>query len=862
MPDQLESALVIVLRNKIPWESALEISSAGTLTSIDPATFSHVDYQARDRQLAFRDLTTAAAVIEASVEVSNVWGFTAPRPRLEGPARKELVNAPIEQSFSGTHGSVRHVGQTSIPWDAARYADKDLYGRDAIIYETLAKAVTAVFATDPPVNTIDMAGTVPQTSIWSTAEGLGVQADINSALALNRDLFKLPDQNLADRDNQLAAYVSQMCQALKNPFRFATRIYVETTGADEREPEVYVLARNYFVSGTQYSIGDEVFYQDRWYRATAVTTDTPSSSANWTEIDEQTERTWLAEPSLSNRNRIVYDINSQTLQWFRETLNSVHVPQIFALSIPGIDPGQVLTTLPRVPDPRDAQYWRTKAAHIIPAGPMYTEELSLDFTASDQVSGGYTQIPAASLTVPDALEIRLNGSIPAGLHRVSCLVVTDPVVEIGGAQNITGTTGTLGGATFETNVSTVQSGVQYLVEGGSVIYAGGTYAAGQTFYGLSGTASFSAIGLPTVRQYEVAWRIALPPGAWSVALDYTNITGSTSGFGINAQYARTGNAPIDVISEATPLSFSGNNGNIQISPLATFDVLDEGEFSFPVRWKTGAGQLHVRQLTFSNATQETGRFAMSGTFGEDVSALDVTGQRYMPEVMAFDFQTGSVFDPIFRLDWTGDAELPLQVKQVHVQLVGTNSATPSIVGFEGWRQEALERAGVSVQSSFHEAVKAYGTNIPVFLDTGSVWSVASSENWMSFIEVTHPRLREQTVVDSSAIRTGRQYEVTVGPVVYDSGTFTTGEKFYGVDNVTTYTSGSVKQVGAFVQAGADHLGRPALIPDGIFFDALTGTVSTSAGPAESVPQLASCLPWMIEVGLYVAQPDFWLPDQL
>jgi hypothetical protein len=234
----------------------------------------------------------------------------------------------------------------------------------------------------------------------------------------------------------------------------------------------------------------------------------------------------------------------------------------------------------------------------------------------------------------------------------------------------------------------------------------------------------------------------------------------------------------------------------------------------------------------------------------------------MPEVMAFDFQTGSVFDPVFRLTWTDVAELPLQVKQVYVQLVGTNTATPSIVGFEGWRQEALDRAVVAIQSSFHEAVESYGTNIPVFLDTGSVWSTASSENWMSFIEVAHPRLREQTSIASDAIRTGRQYEVLSGPVVYNSGTFTTGEKFYGVDNVTTYTSGSIMQVGAFLKAKANHLGRPALIPDGIFFDALIGTTSTTRGPSESVPQLASCLPWMIEAGLYVAQPDFWLPDQL
>ncbi len=817
--NQLESALVITLRDKIPWESAVEIASGGTLTPVDPAVqFNALDYQARDRQLAFRDLTTAAAVIEASIRVSDVWGYRAPRPQMEGPARKELANNPAEQSFSGTHGTVRHVGNTSIPWDACRYADKDLYGRDAIIYQTLARAIQDTFVQEPPVIAIDLAGTIPQTSVWSISEGRPVRADINTALPLNRDLFKLPDQNLADRDNQLAGYVARVCQALKNPFEFANRIYVETAGADPREPEVYALAS-----------------------------------------DDGVNRVWVGDPALPDRNRITYNVAARTLQWTRENLNSVHVPQICALSIPGIDPGQTLDTLPRVPDPKDAQYWRTKAEHIVPPGPAYTDELNLDFTATDQFTGGCTQATCASLTVPGALQARLPGDVVGGLHQVACLVLPDPLVEIMGAQNVVGTSGTLGGATFETGVSLVQAGVEYLVEGGSgIIYAGGTVQPGDIFHGQSGTTSFSSIDGATVRQAGVSWRLALPPGAWSVTLDYTNLSGSTTGFAVNAEYSRSSSMPIPVISEATPLPFTGANGDIVRSAPATFDVVDSGEFTFPVRWTGGDGQLHIRQLNFFSADHETGRYAMSGTFGAGVGYLDVTGQHYMPEVMLFDCQSGSQSNPAFLLNWTADASLPLRLLQVHVQLAGTNSPTPSVTGFEGWRQEATERAVSAVQTSFAMAVEAYGTNIPTFTVDGA-WTPASTESWVSFIETAHPRLRELAVVDQ--IITGRQYQVTGAPVVYSSGTYALNEKFYGLDDVTVF-SGAVKQVGAFQKAKAGHLGRPALVPDGVYFDAASGTVGTTRGPAQSVPQMASCLPWMIDLGFLVVQNEFVLPAQV
>jgi hypothetical protein len=645
--NQLESALIITLREGISWQSSLQISDAGTLTPVNPAAvFDPLKYQRRDRELAFRDMINAAAVAEVSIRVSDVWNYKSIQPVLQGPVRKDLVNAPAEQSFSGTAAAVRHVGYTSVPFDAAQFADKDLYGRDAIIYETLARACE-IFD-NPPISSIDSAGTIPQVTPWSLAEGQNVQADINYALPLNRDLFKDPDRNLADRDNQMAGYVASMVQVLKNPFEHAERIYVEVSGTDPREPELYVYARTYWIAGDTYAIGAEVFYLTGWYRALVETDELPTTG-DWESISAPSTRTFLAEPALSNRNRIVYDASAKTLQWFRQLSNLIHVPQIVALSIPGIATGQTLDTLPKIPEAKDAQFWRSKADQIIPSGEQLTDELSLDFTASDKTTGGFIQIPAASLTVPDTIAFELPGGLQSGNHQVSILVNPSPLVEISGGQNIQGTSGTLGGATFEVNPASIATGVQYLVAGGlGAVYNGGTYAPGSTFTGITGTTAYIPLGSSKVQQYSCTWKIALPPGPWLAQIDYTNLDGTTTGFGVRALYQPASGDPVIVIEDTVAQPFDDENGTVVKSSFVGFDVADSSEFLFPVYWTYGNGQLQIRQITFKSTEIASGHYVMSGTLGGIVSDVDVVGEAYHPgraQLLFFNWNDSSASKP-------------------------------------------------------------------------------------------------------------------------------------------------------------------------------------------------------------------------
>ena len=836
MSNQLESALVIALRDTIKWESAGSgadatfDASTGTLTSVSPALpFDAKVYQARDRQLAYRDLIIGAAVVEVSVQVGDVWNYAVLKPTLQGPAPFAL---PFAGSEAGTYSSqVRHVTNVSIPYDAARYADADLYGRDAVVYEILARACENTFV-DPSIPRIDPSGTlISNTSIWSLAQGTPLQADINAVLPLNRDLFKNPDRNLADRDNQLAGYVAQLAQVLKNPFEHALRLYVqiEAYGTVQREADVYALTS-----------------------------------------DDGTYRVFQTEPALPGANQIIYNNGANTLQWIRERVDEVHVPQIYAMVIPGIEFGQLIETLAEVPERKDAQYWRGKAAQLQPEGIQISDtDIFLTSTNNDAAEGGVMQYGSASLTVPDVLTLTMSGSLSQNMYRVSALVKPNNRVEIAGAQNVSNTSGTLGGATFDVDVpsGSISATKSYFVDGGDgIVYNGSLYLDGEVFAGTSSGSAYSQFGIipSSIRQFSIEFLAALPQGPWNVQLEYTNLSGVTDSFEIKAEYIAAGSAAVPVIQDIAPVPFNTTNGNIVMTTVAGVDIQDTGPFSFPIYWTGGEGQLHIRKVIFESDTA-MGRFAITGTFAGSVAHVDEIGTDKITEVMRWQFysagsQTGT--HP-FVMNFTEEPTLPLQVQQVQVQVMDYYETTPLSRGFQGWRQECLDRAERAVQHAYDYAVQAFGTDVPTVREQGTYWTDASSENWMSFAEVYQPRLRTVPGIATDGITAGFQYEVTTASVVYDGTAYLQGQKFYGVESAgTVYSGGTVDQVGAFIKSRPGHVGRPALVPRGVYFDGTEKIVKAYYDTTLSTPVIMTCQPWMVEAGLYTAHEDFWMPEVL
>lgn len=887
----LESALVVALRRTIPWESSLQISSVGTLTPVNPSLpFNALEYQYRDRELAFRDLVNAAAVVEVSMEVSDVFLAPADLPVLPGPVtRFQLYNAGellADGTYANTTGLVRHVSQASVPADAYRYADKDLYGRDLLLYETLARAASDLFTAAPPIPVITSGTVVQDTQVWPLSPAQSIRADINAALPLNRDLFALPDLNLADRDNIIAVYVARLAQALRNPFAFAERIYVRVSGEDPREPEEYVLRREYWQANTIYRAGDEVYYLTQWYRAIFNTASPPTDSYTWQPRGSlgPVVRTYVAEPALAYRNRIVYDGDNSTLQWFREDTELLHVPQIYAMSIPGILPDQRLDTLAQVPELQDAQFYRQKSAKVEMIGETAFDVLNLGYTSNDQVTGGYMQVPCASLTTPDVLGITMNGSVGPGDYRMNVLVTPSPEVEIAGARNVSGTSGTLGGATLETNVGSndIQAGVTYLVRGNTVVYNGVTFYPNQLFTGLSGVTSFTPSTGSFVRQYNIAFRLALPLGTYQWWMEYTSLSGSATKFGVKAYYQPVGKPQVAVMEDTVPLSYADEEGNalpietLVLSPVQTFDVVNTDEFTMLITWVSGEGKFHIRRMFFERVGVETSRYVMEGTLGEAMGRnsffkgayLDVEGQANVTDVMTFDYRvTEDMPNVVFTLKLANDAELPLRVHELEMQSLGTNPPTPQAEDFQSFRDQMVARVEAVVQQSFQQAADAFGTATPVFLEDGTYWTRNSTENWMSFIETCHPRLRQIENIEADALYYGRQYVVHEGTIQYGGVTYYPEDQFYAVPaSGTVWTSTTpfdvVFQVGAFAKSNSGHIGKPALIPTGLELDVLTGLVYGQYDGTSALPQIVALQPWMVAQGIYTVQPELWSPEQL
>lgn len=904
MPDSLESALIIQLAGTLKWSAALPPVNefTGTLTGVDPGKALDItQYARRDREFQHRDMIAAAAVAKVAIHARTVWNGTVTQPVLQGVTRVTdqsgtNVIMPLDPTQVGVtlpndSTAIQYVLNTDVPYAAIEITDVNLYNRDLLLYETLARAA-AIFNPGAPISEIDPSGQyIGSTSIWATAQGVDRPKVPNAAEPLSQPTLKDPDLYLAERDNQVAGYVARVVQALKNPFAYATRIYVQINSdisSDVRESETYVLTNNVFTQGSTYSAGDQVLFQGVWYEANNTTTDAPPSM-NWTVISAPTKLQFLADPSLDSRNRIVYDLQAKTLQWFRETLDSLHVPQIAGFLIPGILPGQTIQTLPAVPEQKDAQFYRQKASRISLAEGTYSNQQVVSPTGNRDSTSSVTYISGATnslfqenkcvtLMMPDTFALNLQGLIcSSGTYALQCLVRPSPSIEIAGGDNDQG------------SVDPVNGGTDYN-------------------------------GIGDVRN----WEVPLPAGGWKLFIDFSNLSATpTTAFGIKASQGST-----SILANTLPLYYTDNNGNAlpqnTVVESPGIDIQSTGQvYNFNIQWTAGVGQFAIRKLRFVQVNgPDTSHYIMqaswigaSGSNQDAISSLDVIGQANTPDMMPFVFNlTAQDTEPVIQVTWLPKAasawqsrsynpgdqviynliywqasvitaptdvpgqstawfqlgsepQIPLVFEQVQLTKLIKTEVTPNAVGFQGFRQDMLERALRADEDAYTLALSRAGTNSPEFRNPDGSWTLASSGSWMSFMEVYAPRLREAGNIVSGGIVQGRQYRVDTLQgeiVIYNGGTFVSGQKFYGVSTSTYEAVGnpSVTQVGAYRQARPEDVGRTGLIPAGIEYIRFvgTGTVHGWYPSYASYPTHQAIQPWMIERGFYATNGDFDSPD--
>lgn len=380
----IQSASILPLVEVMDWGRAVPPSTLLTPVNL-PAGVDIASYRRRDQELAYRDLILGALLTQVVIQVGDVWQFQPLRPQLPATVVGDLAYSTTDAPTApAAPGSVTLVVNSSVPKDAIT-TDQHLYARDLVLHDSLQQAASIL--TDTPISSLV---TLSPSDAWSLAEGLRTQlACAGFNLPLNPELFTKPDRDLAERDNQLATFISQLQGALANIFARATRLLVKPPG---QEPETYVLT-----------------------------------------VDTDEVRTWSAFPLLPDgRLQVSYDKATQTVTWLGEQPVAANpAPQALAVPVAGGE----LTVLGSVPTAPDSEFYRQKAARLHTRS--YTDRTVFQTSAPEfyLTSGGIYQPSSVLLPVPGQLLFSLPIVIPSGCVRVGLLVQPSRFISILGFLN-------------------------------------------------------------------------------------------------------------------------------------------------------------------------------------------------------------------------------------------------------------------------------------------------------------------------------------------------------------------------------------------------------------------------------------------
>lgn len=356
----LQSARIIPLPATLSWGQARVPGDTLTAVNVN-APIDVTSYASRDYELAYRDVILAALASEVSITAAEVFGMETTKVSVQGIPSGTLKNSGADRATLAFPGAVDHVKPSSRPIEAIG-VDRQLYARDVLLYESLARAAKIFDA--PPIPSIVPA--IALSDAWSLAEGSDRSASVSGSLPLKVDLFKLPDMELAGRDNVIAGVIARLGYELADMYNRATRLLVQVTDPDGvREPEVYTF-----------------------------------------KSDNGLERVFVAAPGLTDRNRVVYDKILHTVTWFGEGYDDFG-SAAFAGRL-DLNLGDVALTVQGATSARpDSQFYRQKTARLrfntYKAIPLYYQpnpvnDVALSAGAVYQPDGVYLPAPGSNVT--------------------------------------------------------------------------------------------------------------------------------------------------------------------------------------------------------------------------------------------------------------------------------------------------------------------------------------------------------------------------------------------------------------------------------------------------------------------------------
>ena len=823
----IQSAAALPLEFNFEWGQA--IAPGDTLTQVNPSTPLFVvpaqasqikNYAYRDYELHYRDNVIASELQWLGYHCSEIFGNNPPRILLPTLVLDILNDALADRDPTvSTPGAVGYVDVGDAPVTAL-VTDKNLYTRDLILHEVLARC--GLLFVSNPISSLEPSAVIDNT--WSKADAYRNPRDVGFNRELNVPLFKLPDQHCAWRDNVLAPYIAALNKYLLQPLENAQRLWIKVSGTNPRENELYVLIS-----------------------------------------DTATERVFAAEPFLPNRLRLIFDKVNTTLQWVTEDGSQYHIPQVVIWGIPTIAPvnpinwtgfpGQTIETIADHPSKSDSQWHRQKARFINFRTEVDTYEYYDDVSAlgsnslnqANQFTSFTLPVTLQSGTYELVLSFKETSTTTArSRYKLQCVMAAQTqVAEFAALPNRLDTLS----FTF-----TLASTFAFPLIALTLLDFDPAYTLTLQKVQLVKTAA--ALPTPDTICFR-EWRTELLERAvrevsnsylQSIStsipvVEYRTICGDTAtalsiATKVNSTETQSFTSDLDgnVIMNGTSIYYYLGANDIRCRGIKGVNVGDQiviwdggyANSTPPVSVRTvtsidldGDGVTYIYGLNYGleGGSSVTGRCMRLPAEGEQWVLFPSKGDAVIRTITAIITPDQSNQGQVLA---TLSSPVGTSATVGKCVAIGTKSALFTAIGLPTGltiSQHTGIISGTPTQTgSFTSTINTVNgvvsTQTILFnittsaQDSLAVWSQASTEKWMNTIESSDTRLRQ-------AFRVGRPFDI----------------------------------------------GRPALVPAGLILKA-SGNVEALYSAISSIPKTTAFQPWMLELGIYVADDDFWNPRLL
>jgi hypothetical protein len=508
-------------------------------------------------------------------------------------------------------------------------------------------------------------------------------------------------------------------------------------------------------------------------------------------------RTFSAFPITGNSTRtLVYDKLLATVRWYPHSLQDAMAPQPAGPLTVGIRQSQTIEVVGSAPYGLDSEYWRQKAAQVQATVCHERSYQYMDFPTQSGVPQTYTEISAAPVVLSDKPGIfTLAGSFRFENFYVYAL-------------------------SRQTQVQWVQ--FNFLVTPARAWYrhanswsqddSNGAISVDDTGMFLPPTSSTNAYQLVT-NTPQAAWVVSVPTGQYDLFFEWMDLNTTPEPLSFTIRWNN------QVIFTGSWLATAANTlGN---SPASQFFAANSNPGILSLTWNSPVtlNGIKITRLNFSlKGTVVPVDYKLNANFYDNdafSSAMNLmSGQN-------FRFRGILGMTDVLSTDWIDIAQVDARtVMNVELRMLEQPGIALAVTGvevrtrikidpitnrqtYQSYKDRCLIEALNGIQAKYTR--RAQTTEIRTGTDPNFSWTSNVTAAWLAQIAYEEPRLNL-----------------------------------------------------AFRPARPGDVGRPALVPTGVYFDGI-GIVALN-GPLTATPTLSPWQPWMAPLNFPVAMEDFWVVE--